>query len=354
MPQKKVKLPGPGATHGQKTKVGTALAKAKKRAEENAAKPPVKPLGARLDQAAANKKRAETREANKAAKSAARAAAQAEMHFKRAGHLNPHNTYHQTHGHISDITNEIVDAHINGNHENMLDHAEHLNRVLSVHDSILKTRGSGGSPLSSIKKIERVKGLLRKVGKNKEVSDDLRAKANRIANDHLTHHVPDAPKAPKPAKRIVDRIKSMFEEVELHEDYGAGDVGTDEVVRKYKSMTPGEQKKEVKLSESYVLWLIENEQLDEASLHSNLRALLHPEVHQAVKNYLHHQAIASAQAAGGAIGAGLATGGHPGAALLGGAMMLGSKAHTEAGKALLQIGRTHQDVAKRHDDERRQ
>ena len=72
--------------------------------------------------------------------------------------------------------------------------------------------------------------------------------------------------------------------------YGAGDVGTDEVVRKYKSMTPGEQKNEVKLSESYVLWLIENEQLDEASLHSNLKALLHPEVHQAVKNYLHHPA----------------------------------------------------------------
>jgi hypothetical protein len=55
----------------------------------------------------------------------------------------------------------------------------------------------------------------------------------------------------------------MFEEVKLHEDYGAGDVGTDEVVRKYKSMTPGEKKtdeKKVKLSESYVLWLAQNEQ----------------------------------------------------------------------------------------------
>ena len=332
----------------KKVEPGNALRRAKYRA----VKPPVKSLGARLDQAAANKKRAATREANKAAKSAA----QAELNRTREAHLDPHNTYHQIHGHISDIANKIAAAHINGNHRELVGHADHLVNVLHEHGSALKAQGSGGSHLKSIEHIEHVKGLLRKVGKDKEASPVLRAKAKRIANDHLTRHVPDAPKAPKPAKPgIVDRIRNMFaEEYELHEDYGAGDVGTDEVVRKYKSMTPGEQKNEVKLSESYVLWLIENEQLDEASFHSNLRALVHPDFHRAVGDYLRKQAIASAQAAGGAIGAGLATGGHPGAALLGGAMMLGSKAHTEAGRALKDAYDKHQEIAKRHDDERRQ
>jgi len=340
MPQKKVKLKpvGPKGTqgrHGILTSAGNALSKAKKRATENPAKPPVKPL-----------------------ESAAQAAAQAEMHFKRAGHLNPHNAPHQIHGHISDIANKIVDAHINGEHENMLDHAQHLDRVLSVHDSALNPLGAGGSHLSSIRKIERVKGLLRKVGKNKEVSADTRRKANIIANDHLTHHVPDAPapKALKPAKPgIVARIRSVFaEEYELHEDYGAGDVGTDEVVRKYKSMTPGEQKNEVKLSESYVLWLIENEQLDEASFHSNLRALVHPDFHRAVGDYLRKQAHASTGAAAGAVAGGLATGGHPLGALAGGAAMLVGNAHKNAGEALMKAYDTHQRIAKQHDDERRQ
>ena len=330
MPQKKVEL-------------GNAL----RRAKDRAAKPPVKSLGARLDQAAANEKRAATREANKAAKSAA----QAELNKTRQAHLDQHNTYHQTHNNIDSITNDIVNAHINGNHDDLVDHAHHLVTVLNKHGSALKV-GTGRTSQSRVH-VERVKGLLRDVGKNKEVTDVHRAKAKRIVY-HLTHHVPDAPKAPKPAKRIVDRIKSMFEEVELHEDYGAGDVGTDEVVRKYKSMTPGEQKKKVKLSESYVLWLIENEQLDEASFHSNLKALVHPEFHKAVKNYLHHQAIAGAQAAGGAIGAGLATGGHPGAALLGGAAMLVGKAHKDAGEALMNAYDTHQKIANQHDDERRQ
>jgi hypothetical protein len=359
MPQKKVKLvpAGTKGTPGRQstlTKAGNALRQAKDRA----AKSPVKPLGARLDQAAANEKRAATREANKAAKAAAQAAAQAELDKTRQAHLDQHNAPHQIHGHISDIANKIVDAHINGEHENMLDHAQHLDRVLSVHDSALNARGAGGSHLSSIRKIERVKGLLRKVGKNKEVSADTRRKANIIANDHLTHHVPDAPapKALKPAKPgIVDRIRSMFaEEYELHEDYGAGDVGTDEVVRKYKSMTPGEQKNEVKLSESYVLWLVENEQLDEASFHSNLKALLHPDFHRAVKKYLGAQAHASTVAAAGAVAGGLATGGHPLGALAGGAAMLVGKAHKNAGEALMNAYDKHQEIAKQHDDERRQ
>jgi len=332
----------------KKVEPGNALRRAKYRA----VKPPVKSLGARLDQAAANKKRAATREANKAAKSAA----QAELNRTREAHLDPHNTYHQIHGHISDITNKIAAAHINGNHRELVGHADHLVNVLHEHGSALKAQGSGGSHLKSIEHIEHVKGLLRKVGKDKEASPVLRAKAKRIANDHLTRHVPDAPKAPKPAKPgIVDRIRNMFaEEYELHEDYGAGDVGTDEVVRKYKSMTPGEQKNEVKLSESYVLWLIENEQLDEASFHSNLRALVHPDFHRAVGDYLRKQAHASTGAAAGAVAGGLATGGHPLGALAGGAAMLVGKAHKNAGEALMNAYDKHQEIAKRHDDERRQ
>ena len=346
MPQKKVKLPGPGATHGQKTRVGTALAKARKRTEENATKPPVKSLGSRLDQAAANEKRAAAREANKAAKSAV----QAELNRTREAHLDPHNTYHQIHNNIDDITNDIVDAHINGNHVDLVDHAHHLVTVLNKHGSALKV-GTGRTSQSRVH-VERVKSLLRDVGKNKLVSDDLRAKAKRIANYHLTHHVPDvqAPKAVKPG--IVSRIRSVFEDVELHEDYGAGDVGTDEVVRKYKSMTPGEKK--ANITESYVLWLVENEQLDEASFHSNLKAFLHPDFHRAVRDYLGHQLKASTQAAGGAIGAGLATGGNPAAAIAGGAMMMFSKAHSDAGKALKNAYDTHQKIANQHDDESRQ
>ena len=356
MPQKKVKLvpAGTKGTPGRQstlTKAGNALRQAKDRA----AKSPVKPLGARLVQAAANEKRAATREANKAAKSAAQAAAQAELDKTRQAHLDPHNTYHQIHGHISDITNKIAAAHINGNHRELVGHADHLVNVLHEHGSALKARGSGGSHLKSIEHIEHVKGLLRKVGKDKEASPVLRAQAKRIANDHLTRHVPDAPKAPKPAKRIVDRIRNMFaEEYELHEDYGAGDVGTDEVVRKYKSMTPGEQKNEVKLSESYVLWLVENEQLDEASFHSNLKALLHPDFHKAVGDYLRAQAHASTGAAAGAVAGGLATGGHPLGALAGGAAMLVGKAHKNAGEALMNAYDKHQEIAKQHDDERHQ
>ena len=332
----------------KKVEPGNALRRAKYRA----VKPPVKSLGARLDQAAANKKRAATREANKAAKSAA----QAELNRTREAHLDPHNTYHQIHGHISDITNKIAAAHINGNHRELVGHADHLVNVLHEHGSALKAQGSGGSHLKSIEHIEHVKGLLRKVGKDKEASPVLRAKAKRIANDHLTRHVPDAPKAPKPAKPgIVDRIRNMFaEEYELHEDYGAGDVGTDEVVRKYKSMTPGEQKNEVKLSESYVLWLIENEQLDEASFHSNLRALVHPDFHRAVGDYLRKQAYASTGAAAGAVAGGLATGGHPLGALAGGAAMLVGKAHKNAGEALMNAYDKHQEIAKQLDGERRQ
>ena len=332
----------------KKVEPGNALRRAKYRA----VKPPVKSLGARLDQAAANKKRAATREANKAAKSAA----QAELNRTREAHLDPHNTYHQIHGHISDITNKIAAAHINGNHRELVGHADHLVNVLHEHGSALKAQGSGGSHLKSIEHIEHVKGLLRKVGKDKEASPVLRAKAKRIANDHLTRHVPDAPKAPKPAKPgIVDRIRNMFaEEYELHEDYGAGDVGTDEVVRKYKSMTPGEQKNEVKLSESYVLWLIENEQLDEASFHSNLRALVHPDFHRAVGDYLRKQAHASTGAAAGAVAGGLATGGHPLGALAGGAAMLVGKAHKNAGEALMNAYDKHQEIAKQLDGERRQ
>jgi hypothetical protein len=288
MPQKKVPLTpvGPKDTPERQSKLtiaGRALSTAKKRATEKAVKSPVKSPAARPDKEAANEKRAAarqakkdaaaaamaakaeknkaTREANKAAKSAA----QAELNKTREAHLDPHNTYHQTHNNIDGITNDIVNAHINGNHDDLVDHAHHLVTVLNKHGSALKV-GTGRTSQSR-GHVERVKSLLRGVVKNKKVSPEIRDKAKRIANDHLTHHVPDAP-APKPAKPgIVDRIKSMFEEVELHEDYGAGDVGTDEVVRKYKSMTPGEQKNEVKLSESYVLWLIENEQLDEASFH---------------------------------------------------------------------------------------
>jgi len=349
MPQKKVKLTpaGPKGTSGRQstlTKAGNALRQAKDRAAKNATKPPVKSLGARLDQAA---KRAATREANEAAKSAA----QAELNKTREAHLDPHNTYHQTHNNIDGITSDIVNAHIKGKHDALVDHAHHLVTVLNKHSSALKV-GTGRTSQSR-GHVEYVKRLLRDVAKNKEVSDVHRDKAKRIVY-HLTNHVPDAPKAPKPARRIVDRIKSMFEEVELHEDYGAGDVGTDEVVRKYKSMTPGEQKNKVKLSESYVLWLIENEQLDEASFHSNLRALVHPEFHAAVKDYLHHQAIASAGAAGGAVAGGLATGGHPLGALAGGAAMLVGKAHREAGRALMNAYDTHQEIAKQHDDDSRQ
>ena len=245
MPQKKVNLEpvGPKGTPGRQstlTKAGNALSKAKKRATENATKPSVKSLGARLDQAAANEKRAAARKANKAAKSAARAAAQAEMHFKRAGHLNPHNTYHQTHNNIEDIRNNIDDAHINGNHDDLVNHAHHLVNVLNMHGSALKV-GTGRTSQSR-GHVEHVKSLLRDVGKNKEVSDHLRAKAKRIAY-HLTRHVPDAPKAPKAAKPgIVDRIKRMFEEVELHEGYSVGEMGTDELVNRYKAMTPGQEK----------------------------------------------------------------------------------------------------------------
>jgi len=244
MPQKKVKLvpAGTKGTPGRQstlTKAGNALRQAKDRA----AKSPVKPLGARLDQAAANEKRAATREANKAAKAAAQAAAQAELDKTRQAHLDPHNTYHQIHGHISDITNKIAAAHINGNHRELVGHADHLVNVLHEHGSALKARGSGGSHLKSIEHIEHVKGLLRKVGKDKEASPVLRAQAKRIANDHLTRHVPDAPKAPKAAKPgIVDRIKRMFEEVELHEGYSVGEMGTDELVNRYKAMTPGQEK----------------------------------------------------------------------------------------------------------------
>lgn len=341
MPQKKVKLPGPGATHGQKTRVGTALANAKKRAKENAVKPPVKSLGDRLSA----EKRAAAREANKAAKFAA----QDELNKTREAHLDPHNTYHQIHNNINAITNDIVNADIHGNHADLVDHAHHLVTVLDTHGSALKV-GTGRTSQSR-GHVERVKSLLRDVAKNKEVSDHLRAKAKRIANVHLTHHVPDpqAPQAVKPS--IVSRIRRVFEEDELHEDYGAGDVGTDEVVRKYKSMTPGEKK--ANITESYVLWLVENEQLDEASLHGNLKAFLHPEFHRAVKDYLHNQAIAGAQAAGGAIGAGIATGGHPLAAIAGGAMMLGSRAHHKAGKALLNAYEIHQKIANQHDTEKK-
>jgi hypothetical protein len=295
MPQKKVKLTpaGPKGTPGRQstlTKAGSALRQAKDRAAE----PPVKSLGGRLDQAAANEKRAATRQANKDAAMAARqrqaaaekraatreankaakSAAQAELNKTRESHLDPHNTPHQIHGHIGDITNDIFDSHINGNHNDLVSHAQHLARVLNKHPSSVEY-GKGGAinlAAQSRQNVERAKELLRRTGKNKKVPADIRDKANRIADDHLTHHAPDAntyPVSPvsspkKVAKPgIVSRIKKMFEEVELHEDYGAGDVGTDEVVRKYKSMTPGEKKtdeKKVKLSESYVLWLAQNEQ----------------------------------------------------------------------------------------------
>ena len=172
-----------------------------------------------------------------------RVSAKDELNKTRQAHLDPHNTYHQIHGHISDITNKIAAAHINGNHRELVGHADHLVNVLHEHGSALKARGSGGSHLKSIEHIEHVKGLLRKVGKDKEASPVLRAQAKRIANDHLTRHVPDAPKAPKAAKPgIVDRIKRMFEEVELHEGYSVGEMGTDELVNRYKAMTPGQEK----------------------------------------------------------------------------------------------------------------
>ena len=158
----------------------------------------------------------------------------------REAHLDRHNTYHQTHNNIEDIRNNIDDAHINGNHDDLVNHAHHLVNVLNMHGSALKV-GTGRTSQSR-GHVEHVKSLLRDVGKNKEVSDHLRAKAKRIAY-HLTRHVPDAPKAPKAAKPgIVDRIKRMFEEVELHEGYSVGEMGTDELVNRYKAMTPGQEK----------------------------------------------------------------------------------------------------------------
>ena len=88
--------------------------------------------------------------------------------------------------------------------------------------------------------------------------------------------------------------------------------------------------------------------LDEASLHSNLKALLHPKFHKALKNYLKLQTIVGARAAGGAVAASLATGGHPLATIAGGAMM---GFNTQAGEALKNAYDTHQKIAKQHDAE---
>ena len=127
----------------------------------------------------------------------------------RRDHLNPQNTYFQTHRNINHIAGQVTNHHINGNAAGVVSHASHLLNVLNVHPNV--TRAGTGSTSQTRANINRVKEALRSVHRNEDHDEQLRTKAKSV-HAELLGHVPRPPKQKTPTKpSIFGRFKRLFQ-----------------------------------------------------------------------------------------------------------------------------------------------